>query len=201
MARIRAYEPADLPAVYEICLRTGDAGQDAAPLLRDHDLMGHVWAGPWCLLEPEHAFVLEDDEGVAGYVLGALDTRRFEALCEERWWPPLRARYAAPSGDPARWSLDEALADRIHHPRLAPEALVALAPSHLHIDLLPRAQGQGYGRALLTTLFDALRAGGSSGLHLGVHPRNTGAIRFYERCGLVRSAFATDGVVMVRSPL
>ena len=32
--------------------------------------------------------------GACGYILGTGDTRAFEARCEAKWWPALRARYA-----------------------------------------------------------------------------------------------------------
>ena len=56
-------------------------------------------------------------------------------------------------------------------------------PAHLHIDLLPRAQGQGHGRRLMTAMFDRLTAAGASGVHLGVRRTNTRAIAFYEKLG------------------
>ena len=55
--------------------------------------------------------------------------------------------------------------------------MVARYPSHLHIDLLPRGQGQGHGRLLIESLLDLLRAGGSGGVHLGVSPTNLRAQR------------------------
>lgn len=56
-------------------------------------------------------------------------------------------------------------------------------PSHLHIDLLPRAQGKGNGRALMTTLLTLLRSRGSTGVHLEMAPTNVGARTFYEKLG------------------
>src|SRR5690606_4384619 len=56
-------------------------------------------------------------------------------------------------------------------------------PAHLHIDLLPEAQRQGLGRALIDTLIDALRGRGVAGLHLAASIGNTDAIAFYPRVG------------------
>ena len=70
--RIRSYRPDDLDALYEICLRTGDAGGDASSLLEDPRLLGDIYAAPYAHLQPEHAFVVDDGTGRAGgYVLGA----------------------------------------------------------------------------------------------------------------------------------
>ena len=182
---IRQYRDGDLDALYEICLRTGAAGQDASGVVGDPRLFGEVYAGPYARFAPELAFVLdlgggEDADGVAGYVLGALDTTAFSERCEREWWPPLRA--AHPEGSGAT-KVDELLISLIHHPHHRGADVLDRFPSHLHIDLLPRAQGRGWGRRLLTTLEDALRKGGSPGLHFGVGVSNERALGFYRHLG------------------
>jgi GNAT superfamily N-acetyltransferase len=132
--------------------------------------------------------------GVAGYVVGAVDTRAFEALLEISWWPGLRALYPDPSGKaPAEWTADELRAWQIHHPRPAPDRLVGPYPSHLHINLLPRLQGQGVGRAMIETWIARVKASGSIGAHLGVDPANARALRFYPACGWRELASARPG--------
>jgi ribosomal protein S18 acetylase RimI-like enzyme len=178
---VRPYEATDLDRLYEICLRTGAAGQDATDLVTDPRLLGEIYAAPYGVLEPEHGFVLDDGTGIAiGYVLGALDTRAFEARCEVEWWPALRDRHPIGSGGN---QLDELLISIIHEPHLAGDEEVAAYPSHLHIDLLPEAQGGGWGRALMERIQDVLRADGSPGVHLGVSNRNERAIAFYRHLG------------------
>ena len=56
---IRPYQPADLGALYRVCLQTGRNGGDATPFYRDHELLGHVHAAPYALFEPSLAFVAE----------------------------------------------------------------------------------------------------------------------------------------------
>lgn len=184
---IRHARPDDTDAVYDICLRTADAGDDGTHLYRDPRLPGHIWAGPYVALEPAHAFVLVDDaDHPVGYVLGALDSRAFEARLERDWWPLLRAEHPKlPGGDDA---VEVPIGDRIarhliHHPSVADDAHVTEFPSHLHIDLLPVAQGRGDGRRLIEHLLASLAAAGSPGVHLGVSPRNARAIGFYEAVG------------------
>ena len=178
---VRPYAASDLPHLYEICLRTGDAGEDATDQVADPDLLGDIYAAPYGVLEPEHAFVVADGSGTAvGYALGALDTRAFEARCEAQWFPPLRERHPIGSGGTA---LDELLIGLLHHKHRAADEVVATHPSHLHIDLLPEAQGAGWGRALMERLQDALRADGSPGVHLGVSTRNPRALAFYRHLG------------------
>ncbi|MBX3483321.1 GNAT family N-acetyltransferase [Phenylobacterium sp.] len=180
MVEVRPYRPGDLPALYDICLKTGDNGADGTHLYEDHRIIGEIFAAPYALLEPQHAFVAEDDEGVAGYILGTADTRAFEARLEAEWWPRLRGRYADTADVPLRGRTREQWdAYYIHHPPTNPQAVVDLAPAHLHIDLLPRLQGAGVGRRLMDTWLEAI--GGRA--HLGCQPPNVRAQRFYERYG------------------
>ena len=184
MVQVRPLEHNDLDALYVIALLTGDNGGDASPLHADPRLIGHIYAAPYAVLSPQTAFVAEDEHGVAGYIVGALDTRAFEARLERDWWPALRARYADPSGRPPEsWTADEMRAWLIHHPYPTPERVLADHPSHLHINLLPRLQGQGMGKALMDRFLGALRAAGSPGVHLGTGEANVRARRFYDLYG------------------
>src|SRR5690606_16031906 len=104
--RIRPYEESDRDAAYDVCLKTGDNGDDATRLYEDPRALGSIYVGPYLELEPELAFVLEDASGVCGYVLGALDTKSFDEAFATRWLPPLRAVTPDPQGDPATWNAD-----------------------------------------------------------------------------------------------
>jgi len=128
-AHIRPYRPGDLDALYQICLLTGDNGQDATSLFADPMLLGHFFAAPYGLFAPSLAFVLEDAQGVGGYILGALDTRAFEEQLESNWWPRLRTRYPDPAaGVPAeQWTRDQRLA---HSGRAG--VPLPVAPAHRH---------------------------------------------------------------------
>jgi ribosomal protein S18 acetylase RimI-like enzyme len=183
--RIRPYRPADIDALYQICLLTGDRGENATSIYRDPKLVGHCFAAPYGLFEPSLAFVAEDTSGVAGYVIGALDSQAFEKRLESNWWPGLRPRYPEPPPGlpPQQWTPDQRLAHHIHHPTRTPDELAARYPSHLHIDLLPRLQARGYGRQLIATLTAAMRNQGSRGLHLNVTIGNERAASFYRHIG------------------
>jgi GNAT superfamily N-acetyltransferase len=180
MATVRPYRPGDLPALHDICLKTGLNGADATHLYKDPKIIGEIFAAPYAAFEPQHAFVAEDHEGVAGYILGTSDTRAFEARLEAEWWPALRTRYPDTSDVPSyRRTRDEWDAYYIHHPARHPQAVVDLAPAHLHIDLLPSLQGQGVGKALMDAWLETL--GGRA--HLGCQAENHRAQRFYDRYG------------------
>ena len=91
-----------------------------------------------------------------------------------------------------------------HHPDyFMPEPYEAY-PSHLHIDLLERAQGRGYGRRMMEQVMESLRQRGSPGAHLGVSMMNTPAFGFYQRLGfreLIRVGEGTDGCIYMGKSL
>jgi ribosomal protein S18 acetylase RimI-like enzyme len=192
---IRAFAPADTDTCYEICLKTADAGGDASALHADPRILGEVWVAPYLVHSPHLAFVVEDEEGVGGYVVGAAHTTEFEEWAEQSWWPPLRGRY--PQGTFATGTADADTLNLIHTPLPMAKEIVDEHPAHLHIDMLPRLQGRGVGRRLLDHLFAGLRAAGADRVHLGVSPLNTNAIGFYERIGFVE--LVPDLVILGRS--
>lgn len=179
---IRDARPGDLAAAYRVCLETGDAGGDGTAIFaEDPDALGRLFVGPYLTFEPELALVLEDEDGLCGYTLAALDSRRFYARYEHEWRPDLCARYPDPPGDPAVWTRVQEVYSWYHHPDYFYPEPYDEYPSHLHIDLLPRAQGQGHGRRLMERLLERLRAHGSPGVHLGMWARNDRAYAFYKR--------------------
>jgi ribosomal protein S18 acetylase RimI-like enzyme len=182
---IRPYRPADHDAVYEVCVRTGAASQDARGLYSSDDLIPDIHAGPYLLIDPELAFVLDNGSRAVGYIIGTADTKAFVSAYTERWIPAMRARYPAPSPAPSpaqETAEDRQLASlfnpgRLIRPELAPY------PAHLHINLLPDYQGGGFGRALVTQFLAAAAAHGASSAHLSVYTSNTAARGFYTRLG------------------
>jgi GNAT superfamily N-acetyltransferase len=181
---IRPAQPGDESGAYYVCLKTGDHGQDGEPYYReDPDALGRIYVGPYLALEPELSLILDDVNGICGYAFGAFDSRDFYARYDAEWRPNLSERFPDPTGDPARWTRVQQVYHAYHHPEyFCPEPYDRF-PSHLHIDLLPRAQGRGNGRRMLEQIMDTLRSRGSPGAHLGVSALNTRALGFYRRLG------------------
>jgi ribosomal protein S18 acetylase RimI-like enzyme len=192
VSQIRRASARDLPGAYRVCLRTGDSGRDATARFRNPDLLGHVYVGPYVVGQPDLAWVVADPEGIAGYVLGTDDTRRFEGWKEERWWPALREQYPLTSGATA----DDEIVRLLHEPVTSPASIVTRYPAHLHIDLLPRAQGRGLGRSLVETLLASLRERSVPGVHLDVAVENANAIAFYRHLGFVDLEPLDDSILM-----
>jgi ribosomal protein S18 acetylase RimI-like enzyme len=177
---LEAYQPHFLRDLYSICLRTGDSGNDASAIYTNPDLLGHLYAAPYPVFDPGLTWLLCDSLGACGYVLGTRDSQAFARWMEAQWLPPLRKRYPVPGE--SEESRDARLLRILHRPYKAfPQSTEY--PAHLHIDLLPRAQGQGWGRKLLEVFLGRLRELGVPGVHLGVGGRNKNAMAFYERMG------------------
>jgi len=183
MAELRPYRPDDLEALYDICLVTGDSGKDASPKHNDGQLIGHIYAAPYGVLAPAQVIVAEDEQGVAGYIVGTYDSDAFAALLEREWWPTLRARYAEPDFAPTE--ADLARIATIMGPSGNPPELVADYPAHIHMNLRDRLRGQGVGMALLRRWVAEARAAGVTGIHLGASASNSGGIAFWQKGGFL----------------
>jgi ribosomal protein S18 acetylase RimI-like enzyme len=192
---VRPAKPEDQKGAYHVCMKTGDHGKDGEPFYReDPDALGRIFVGPYLAYEPDLALTLEDAEGICGYAYGAFDSRKFFQRYEKEWRPKLVAQFPEPSGDPAKWSRVQTVYSWYHHPDYFCHEPYEKYPSHLHIDLLPRAQGRGFGRKMLELVMDKLRARGSPGAHLGVSELNQPALGFYQRLGF-QELIRTEGVI------
>ena len=185
MLDIRRYRDSDEAAVREICLRTGDNGQDATGKFKDPDLVSDIYAIPYPHFEPGLCFVAENRESgqVVGYIVGTSDSAAFVDWYLREWLPQVAPRHVKPPA--ALEGLDSAedwMAWRLHHPEIHPD-LAAAYPAHLHINLAPEAQGMGGGRALMENFLAAVLSRGVERVHLNVAPSNTGALAFYARLG------------------
>jgi len=180
---IRHVHPSDLSALYRICLLTGDSGNDASHLFSDPDLLGHFYVAPYAFIEPELCFVLTCSGVPCGYIIGTQNSENFHQQCETKWFPLLRERYTLP--DTEDNSLEQRLVRLIHQGHKPNDDLKAY-PAHLHIDLLPEAQGKGMGRKLIEVFNNKLAELKVPAVHLQVGKKNTGAVKFYERIGFQR---------------
>jgi ribosomal protein S18 acetylase RimI-like enzyme len=173
---IRPYRPADRDALYDICVRTADAGGDARGHYSTDELMGDLFAVSYAHLEPDMAFVVDDGTGQAvGYIVGTKDTPAFVERYAAEWIPYLGGKYDSPE------PRDEEMVGLHFHPELKLVPELADYPAHLHIDLLPDFQGRGYGRRLMTAFLAAANQAGAERVHLGMLTSNVKARAFYDR--------------------
>ncbi|GHV50984.1 hypothetical protein AGMMS49579_05470 [Spirochaetia bacterium] len=188
MAIVRNAVESDLPYLYEICLKTGDSGKDATDLFHDPYLLGQYYAAPYLFHDRGLCFVLEAEYRPQGYIIAAADTTEFRCWMERLWLPPLRLRYPKPfPKEIVKSKNEEAILNHLHTVAILPDPQltpwIVDHPAHLHIDLLPAMQGQGFGRELMKALFAELGRRGIPGVHLGVGAGNQGAVAFYHKMG------------------
>ena len=126
-----------------------------------------------------------------------MDTQSFFYKIESRWLPNLQNQYIEPDEVSKLWTKDEELIHLLYHPEL-PEDLPDY-PSHLHIDLLPRAQGQGMGKKMMDHFLNYVKESGSKGLHLGLSIRNKRAFQFYKKYGMKELKQNSETIIMVIS--
>ncbi|EPQ59914.1 hypothetical protein GLOTRDRAFT_15762, partial [Gloeophyllum trabeum ATCC 11539] len=193
---IREARLSDAPSLSKICLCTGNAGESAEGLHKYGELPGLVYALPYVNLPTTFGFVLENKEAeeVVGYILGSTDTRTFEQVAEDRWWPPLREKY--PVQSPAYLegkAEDQRYIRLLQKMHTAPDACIEFSPAHLHIDILADFQRQGWGRKLMDRAIQYLKEQGLNAVWLGLDTRNENARRFYSRLGFRDIPSAPNG--------
>jgi GNAT superfamily N-acetyltransferase len=182
MIKLRQFRSGDLDALYAISLATGYEGGDASQLYKDAELMGHIYSAPYALLEPGLVLVAVDGDEIGGFAAGAVDTSRWEDVLEQKWWRALRCRYPDPdAASSSNWTADQRRASAIHHPERAPRDVVSVYPAHLHLNLLPRVQGQGVGSMLLRAWLELASKRGATAVHVGVNRANLRALRFWRQ--------------------
>lgn len=188
----REFHWSDMPDLYRICLLTGDNGSDATGQV-DDAILGHIFAAPYAVFEPELCTIQLVDHQPSGYILGVKDSKLFAELTEKNWWGPLRKKYPRPEAKDT--SRQAELVRAIHEGYRYSPGVIEDYPAHLHIDLLPNAQGSGLGVALMNRFLDQLREQKVPGVHLGVSKKNERAVKWYPRFGYQILSENNDGIV------
>lgn len=163
---IRPYAPKGREWLREICLATATPRIYENRALREWILL--MYNDYYTALEGAHCFVeVDDQDRPLGYVICAPATGGIGALS------------SLPAGHcPPIQGSRKALAFPQQEGAFAKEY-----PAHFHIHLLPPAQRQGLGKALIAALIAHLKAQGVPGLMLGCSTDHSGANAFYRACG------------------
>lgn len=180
---IRDYHPSDLGYLYEICLKTGASGSDATALYSDPYLLGNYFAAPYAHFDKRAVLVLEASGRPLGYILGTTDTAAYCAWFNTVWRPGL-AWVVNPDQSSQALSDNERWLRGLYAEEQTVPVWAGGYPGHLHIDLLPEAQGSGWGRRLMDAFCVRLASLGCPGVHLGVSRANSGGVAFYRRYGM-----------------
>ncbi|XP_046600715.1 protein O-GlcNAcase isoform X1 [Neodiprion lecontei] len=173
---IRPYSAIDEDAVRTICNKISGGTSVVADRL----------VGSYLLLSPELCMVVEDEDGIVGYALAALNLKAFNQKMAISWIPELQAKY--PLDDSVK-NLPQYEKEAIQYfhafvPDVA-EELSRQYPSKLICSILPSVTDQSVAKRLVTCVLAALRANGSFGVHTTVSKTNKEAHEFYGKLGFV----------------
>jgi len=186
--RIRKCEQHDLPGISEVCCRCGYGGEDIrlSGCFEDRKLFAMLFSLYYARYERPTCFVAvpsAEPQQVVGYILGCLDTNRYEKEFARRMVPRIAARVVFVTSWRYPQTLRELLRWGRHIPwREANPAGVAYQ-AHLHIDVLPEYQRRGIGGRLLTILESKFRELGIGGIHLVTSNYHHTALPFYAKHG------------------
>lgn len=179
MYSIRKYHPKDANNLKRICIETASEVFQGKKLTET--ALTEVYCRYYIEHEPENCFVVVDkDDEAKGYILCAKDYETYKKVFKQNYLKT--------------WNLATLIMGNLSLNGL--HDFAQEYPAHLHIDLLPECQGQGFGSKLVRLLIDHLKEQKIPGLMLHVGGDNDGAIRFYKRCGFKELHVDKLGVLM-----
>ncbi|XP_008434184.1 protein O-GlcNAcase [Poecilia reticulata] len=199
---IRPYHSKDKVELYrmvrQLHLRT-QGGQEST--VAHPDVIGDRCLGPCLALSPEYSFILEDELGICGCVLGILDVRSFAKRCQASWIPAMRDKYP-PKGSSTHSNTQDLVKLMEEDQGEYPDSLLYHFPSQLRLDALPELVDVSVSRTLLTALLTALKANGSQGVFCEVQPTDQQRLEFLTKLGFLEilrgEARSREGVVLGR---
>lgn len=154
---IRSYEPRDREAVRRLCCETGFLGKPIDPVFEDRELFADYLTSYYTDVEPESAFVIEQDGVVKGYLLGSRRPMR------QQWHDFWLNLGLAARGVRRYWSYSRASRDFIGWILRNSWREVPAAPrrtAHFHINCLPEAQSVASTREIMNRYLEYLRDAG-----------------------------------------
>jgi len=177
-------EKADRTAIRRICCATGFAGASCEEIFDDQELFADIWTLYYTDYEPQSTFVAETDGRIVGYLLGCIDTRRFNKTLFTKVIPRIltkallgRCKIRTKTISYLLRMLISALKGEIFYPPLE------IYPAHLHINIEEGYRRQGIGQSLMESYLAYLKSQGIRGVHLGTTSLHKSAIPFYEKLG------------------
>ncbi|XP_028835141.1 protein O-GlcNAcase isoform X2 [Denticeps clupeoides] len=177
---IRPFYNKDKVELYHMVHQLYERGQGSHDSSLVHpDYIGDLYLGAALALCPEYSFVLEDELGVCGCVLGILDVRYYSKRCQASWIPAMRDKYPSQA-----------------------KGTNGQSATKLRLDGLPELMDCSVSRSLLTTLLTALKANGSRGVFCEVPSADRLRLEFLTKLGFLEimrfDAHNRDGVVLGR---
>ncbi|XP_042909994.1 protein O-GlcNAcase isoform X1 [Parasteatoda tepidariorum] len=189
---IRPYLLTDESQVYDVCRKTCDDGLDGSEVFPEYpDLIGDKLVGHFLCLSPEYCFVVEDETGICGYALAALDARQLKQKCETAWIPTLQTKYPSPKKENGEMltPAEEIIASFYNQQKDGPPDVVYLHhPSILRMNILPSVSDSSVPKRMLTCILSTLKANGSHGVFVDVTVGDKNIVDFFSKLGFLEIA-------------
>lgn len=185
---IRPYLPSDEPLVYEVCRKTCDDGMDGTKVFSElPNLIGDKLVGGFLNLSNEYCFVVEDETGVCGYALAALDAQQFSKKLEVAWIPALCIKYPAPNKESSQLlTPSEQIMNSFHAKAVkVPDVVYKHHPSCVTMSMLPSIMDSSVSKRLLACVLAALKSNGSHGVFSQVLMGDKNVVEFYSKLGFL----------------
>lgn len=122
--------------------------------------------GAFLCLSPEYCFIVEDETGICGYALAALDAQHFNKKLEISWTPEMNRKYPAPTeklNSGQKLSAEEEMINDMHSKvkiYTLPETIRKSHPSVLRMSLMPHIMDLSVPKRILACIIAALKANG-----------------------------------------
>lgn len=161
---IRPYLISDERSIYEVCAKS----QTIGPIERDvpTELLGDRLVGPFLCLSAEFCFVVEDETGICGYAVGAVDSKQFEKRTHIAWLPDLCEKYPIPNDGNEQIESDRII-KAIHLETKSsegghevPDFVLKSYPSAIRLDMLIHVIEPSVAKQLLACILAAIKANG-----------------------------------------
>jgi ribosomal protein S18 acetylase RimI-like enzyme len=188
---IRPYQTSDENAIIEITYKTGYMGEDLTGrrYCDDVRLWFMIFIFYYVHSEPEHFFVAVDTESnsVVGFICGTPDTLTQEVMFRKKMVPRIFMRligytiWRYPRSFMTIWGMYRHHTESTFDAEIKP--IITQYPAHLHINMLPKFQGQGMGTKLIKRFETHMKGLGTKGIHLGTTNKNFKAVPFYYKMG------------------
>lgn len=180
---IRKYGIFDMSAVRRICCETALMGEPSDVFFDDNEIFADALTKYFTDYEPESCFVAEYDKRIVGYLLGATDVRRMNAVFARKIAIPLFIKALGRGvffrGMNAKFIL-RALLSLVKGEFNAP-SFSGDYPATLHINVDKECRGSGIGSKLIDAYLEYLRRKGVKGVHFATMSES--ASRFFKERG------------------
>ncbi|XP_054167405.1 protein O-GlcNAcase-like isoform X2 [Oppia nitens] len=195
---IRPYLPNDESHVYDICRKTFALERENITLEDITDFVGDRLVGGFLSLTPEYCFIVEDEMGICGYALAAIDAQQFNKKLEISWTPELSRKYPAPTEKLSSGQKLSPVEQMIHdmHSTSAvypiPDVILKSHPSVLKMSVLPHIMDLSVPKRILACIIAALKANGSVGVFSEISSTDKKLFDFYSKLGFLQIQVSSD---------